>query len=126
SDFKPYAAVLRQSPLGNIQLCRELYSRYDGRLQPFGDRLYIMKDTIDAVPVFQFILKRFDVYVAGPVFNGPYNDHVDQFDYRGLGGQVFKMTDVFLIIPEELKSALIADLLDNPVNILRFLPIKFR
>src|SRR5208283_5814344 len=116
SDFKPYAAVLRQSPLGNIQLCRELYSRCDGCLQPFGYRLYIMKYAVDAVPDFQFILKRFDVYIAGPVFNGPYNHHVDQFDYRRLGGEVFKMTDVLLIIFEELKSALVADLLDKPVN----------
>ena len=64
------------------------------------------------------------MYIAGPAFDGPGNQHVDQLYYRRLRGEVFKMTYILLfLVPQEL-NAPITHVLNNTIDILGFLLIE--
>ena len=59
------AAVLRQPPLGDVELRHDLDARDDRRGEPAGRRLDLVQHAVDAVADAQLVLERLDVDVRG-------------------------------------------------------------
>ncbi len=71
----------------------------------------------------QFILEGLDMYIACPALHRPRNEKVDEFYDGRLRGEVLEMADVLFLFPDELE-AFFADVLNDPVYVLRFLAIE--
>ncbi len=82
------AAVLRQTPLGNVQPRHDFQAADDGRLKAVDLRwhgLYV-QNAVDTMAHAQTRLLRLDVNVAGPQIDRLQQDLVDQPHHRGFLG----------------------------------------
>ena len=99
------AAVLRQAPLGDVELRHDLDARHDGRLQPARRRLDVVQHAVDAVADLELVLERLDVDVGRALLDGAVDEQVHQPDDRRLAGEVAQVVDVLLVVGEELEIA---------------------
>ena len=73
-------AVLRLSPLGDVELCEHLQARRDARRHPARDSLHLGEDAVDAEPDDKRVLLRLEVNVGRTVLGGLKDDRVDEAD----------------------------------------------
>ncbi len=85
------AAVLRQTPLGNIQGGHDFQAGNDREGEVFGRRGHFVKGAVHAVADFEFVLERLEMDVAGAVLDGLKENEVDETDDGGLVGEVFQV-----------------------------------
>ena len=81
ADLQIDAAVLRQTPLGDIHVRHHFQARDDGRLQQAQLRRHrdFVEDAVDAVANAQIVLERLDVDVGRALVDRFANDLVDKF-----------------------------------------------
>ena len=116
-DFPPEhlqldAAVLRQPPLGDVELGHDLDAADHGGLQLLGRGFDVVQDAVDPVAHLQVLLERLDVNVARPRLDRLGDDQVDEPDDGGLRGQVFQLFDILDLVREALDVAVV-DALDD-------------
>ena len=87
ADRQLDAAVLRQPPLGDVQVGHHLDAGGDGKRQVPRRRHHFVQHAVglDADP--ELVLERLEVDVAGVVLDGHQQDHVQQLADRGAVGQ---------------------------------------
>ena len=92
------ASVLRQSPLGDVQVCHDLQARDERGLNPLGRRHDLVQDAVDPVPDPQSSVPRIDVDVRGAPPQPVEEDRVHQPDDRHLVGQRPQRVEVDLAV----------------------------
>ena len=100
-DLDLDAAVLRQAPLGDIQLGHELEAADDGGLEFARRRFLIEEHAIHAEAHAEFLLEGLDVNVAGALLDGLGDHGVDQADDGRLArhvAQVFEIGAGLLVV----------------------------
>ena len=76
-------AVLRDAPLGDIELAHDLDARNDGGVPVLGDgRHGVVQHAVDAVLDGHFLVARFDVNIAGAPLERVEDGGVHQLDDR--------------------------------------------
>ena len=88
------AAVLRQPPLGDIELGHDLYARGQRSPQRRGHQSLLLQKSVDAVPNGDRVASGFDVHVGRATLDRPCNDLVHQPDDRRLVGDIAQPLDV--------------------------------
>ena len=103
--------VLREAPLGDVQLGHDFEPGDDRRLEAFRGRFHVVQHAVDPVPHPEMILERFQVNVRGPPFDGPGDDQVHETDDRTFGGHVPQLIHVLFIPGLVFRDAV--DILDD-------------
>ena len=76
-------AVLRDAPLGDIELAHDLDARNDRRVPVLRDRRHgVVQHAVDAVLDGDFLVARLDVNITGAAFQRAEDRRVDQLDDR--------------------------------------------
>ena len=100
-DFDLDAAILRQAPLGDIQLGHQLEAADDGGLEFARRRFLVEEHAIHAEAHAEFLLERLDVNIAGALLDGLGDHGVDQADDGSLArhvAQVFEIGAGLLVV----------------------------
>ena len=84
---QPDAAVLRQAPLGDVQVGHDLDARGDGEGQVPRRRHHLVQHAVGADADLELVLERLEVQVAGVVLDRQQQHHVQQLAHRGAVGQ---------------------------------------
>ena len=87
------APVLRQPPLGDVEVRQQLDARTDRGAVLEPDRLAGMDHAVDPVAHMQPVFERFEVDVRRAQVGDAADDRVDQPDHRRLAGQVLQVLD---------------------------------
>src|SRR6267378_774358 len=101
------APVLRQPPLGDVEVGHDLQSREDRRLEALGRCQHLVEDAVHAEADTEDLLVRFEVDVGGALLDGVHEHHVDELDDRRLVGRLLQLEDVDLgaflaVLPHDL------------------------
>ena len=84
---EPDAAVLRQAPLGDVQIGHDLHPRRDGEGQVPRRRHHFVQHAVGADADFELVLERLEVQVAGVLANRQQQHHVQQLPHRALSAR---------------------------------------
>ena len=93
-DFDLDAAILREAPLGDIQLRHELEAADDGGLELARRRFLVEEHAIHAEAHAEFLLEGLDVNVAGALFDGLGDHGVDQANDGSLARHVAEVFEI--------------------------------
>ncbi len=89
ADGQADAAVLRQAPLGDVQVGHDLDARGDGEGQVPRRRDHFVEHAVGPDADLELVLERLEVQVAGPVANRQQEHHVQAACARGAVGHGF-------------------------------------
>ena len=92
-DGQPDAAVLRQAPLGDVELGHDLHARDDAGGHPPRDRVDVAQHAVDAEAHAQVLALRRDVKVGGALLDGLPDELVDELDDRRVVGGLVQLDD---------------------------------
>src|SRR2546428_462059 len=92
------ASVLRQAPLGAVEVRHDLEARDERRLDPLGRRHHFVQDAVDPVPDPLSPVARVDVDVGGPPLHPVEQDRVHQPDDGHLVGRRPQLVEVDLTV----------------------------
>ncbi len=88
------ATVLRQPPLGNVQVRHDFDARNHRQRQVLRRRRHFVKRAVHAVTDAKFVFKRFEMNVARAVLDGLKQDQVHELHDGRLVGQTFGLFGV--------------------------------
>ena len=88
------AAVLRQSPLGDVKLGHDLHARRQCCPQRRGHEALLLQKSVDAESNGDGIASGFDVHVGRATLDGSCNDLIHQPDDRRFVGDIAQALDV--------------------------------
>src|SRR2546427_8758599 len=97
------APVLRQAPLGDVELRHDLDARHDRRLQPPRRCLHVVQHAVDAVADLELVLEGLDVDVRGALLDRAADEQVHEANDRRLGGEVAQVVAILLVVAEDLE-----------------------
>ncbi len=92
------AAVLRQAPLGDVQLRHDLEPRRDRVAQLHRRLHHLVEHAVDAVADAEFLLVRLDVDVRRVALDGVGEDQVHELDDRRVLGLARQLADVDVVL----------------------------
>jgi hypothetical protein len=95
-------AVLREPPLGDVEVRHDLHARDDGGRQAPRRGLDLVQDAVDAEAHDEAVLEGLDVDVGGPRLQRVRDEQVHQPHHGRLGGEVLQVLDVaqvLLLVP---------------------------
>jgi len=83
--------VLRDEPLGDIELGHDLDTANDRSLEVLGRGRHLVQDAVNPVLDPKLVLERLDMDIAGAVVDRFEDDQVHQIDQRGLADQILQI-----------------------------------
>jgi hypothetical protein len=87
-------SVLRQPPLGDVQVGHDLETGDDRGLQALGRRQHLLEHAVHPKADAQLLLVGLPVQVGGTTPDGVQQDHVHQLHHRCLVGRLLQLEDV--------------------------------
>ena len=120
------AAVLRNPPLGDIELAHDLDARNDRLVPILRDRRHgVVQNAVDAVLDGDFGIPRLDVDVAGAPFERVEDRRIDQTDDRrdvGIAGQLVDGKGLAGVFgANDVENEALGDFFENALRLLGFL-----
>ena len=91
---QPDAAVLRQPPLGDVEVRHDLDARDHRGGEAARRRLLLVQHAVDPVADDEPVLERLDMDVGGARVERVGDDERDEADHRRFGGEVLQLLDV--------------------------------
>ena len=99
ADVQLDAAVLRQAPLGDVQVGHDLDAAGDGHGQVARRRHHFVEHAVAAIAHLVFVFKRLEMDVAGLVLDGQQEHHVDELADGGGVGDFLRLSRSMLDSP---------------------------
>ena len=106
------ATVLRQPPLGDVQLGQDLDARDDRGRQPGRRRSGLAQPAVHPIANAQMIARRLDMDVRGMEAQRVGQQLIDQPNH----GRFLRGADQMLDVGAELAAQILADIVDDPLQ----------